>query len=112
MVEFIFPNPPDDSSYISLLFHINKLTDVGVGGMVGIGLLFLIFFCLWLIMKAFSFEKGLAVSSFITSILAMISTAIVYNGEHLVNPMFIPVFVGIFVLSFYSLYKESVKTDY
>jgi hypothetical protein len=70
MVTQIFATPGNVTSFVQQLAYINSLTDVGAGGMLGIGLLILIGGVLLLMMKSFTFERSFSVAALVTAILS------------------------------------------
>lgn len=111
LIELVFPLPEDVSSPLGQLFYFNSLTDVGSGGFVGLGLLILFGFVLWLMMKAFSYEKGLAVSMFITSICGVLMRFVTYQGQSLISDYQMYGCIIIFVISLFLLQKEASQFE-
>jgi len=107
LIDLVFPLPNDVSTPLAQLFYFNNLTDVGAGGFVGIGLLVLFGFVLWLMMKAFSYEKGFAVSLFITSLSGVLMRFVTYQGQSLISDYQMYGCIIIFVISLFLLQKES-----
>jgi hypothetical protein len=107
-MDYIFAVPVRTITFIDKLFYINSL----VNGTLGIGILFLVFFMLWLMMKSFSYEKGFSVSMLITSVLGFMLSAFSHNNERLIPDGALTILIVLFIVSLWLLMNESSKTDF
>jgi len=103
----VFDNPEmtNTSSFFDNLNYINNLTDTGSGGVLGLLILIIIGASLFGIMKAFSFDKSLSVSLFITSILG-----IFLRIMGLINDGVLTVCIVLFVISLFLLFQKSDRS--
>jgi len=95
-------DPGNLTSFIQQLQFINSMTDVGWGGVLGSGMLMVIFAVLFMIQKAFSYEK-----SFVTTALITGFVGIIFRILGLVNDFVLYLCIAGIIFSFYFLYKES-----
>ena len=72
MIISIFNPPENATTFLQRLQYINSLTDVGAGGIIGIVILFVVAFVLFLITKAFPFEKSFPVAMLITTFIGIL----------------------------------------
>lgn len=98
----VFAPPNNKSSFIQQLLYANELTDVGQGGVLGIGIIFAIFAGVFLITKAFSFEKSLSAAALIASF-----TAFLLRILGLVSDGVFYIFLIILIISLFFLFRGS-----
>lgn len=67
----VFNPPVNATDFLSQLTYINSTTDVGFGGVFGIVILIIVQATLFLVMKAFTFDRAMAVSMMITSVIGL-----------------------------------------
>ena len=103
----VFPAPnASDVTFISKLQYIDSLTDVGSGGILGIGIILIIFFPLFLMMKAFKMESALAVAALITAICGILVRILLP-----INDLIIYISIIILVGALYFLRRSSSQTE-
>lgn len=98
LVELVFPPPTNATTLLQKLQYFDSLTDVGFGGVLGIVFSLIIFGSLFLSMKAYAFEKALAVSMFISSILM-----VMFAGMGFISSKLIYLGVTMFIISLFLL---------
>lgn len=106
MVDTVFATPGNITTLYQKIQYINNLTDVGTGGILGIGILLLVGSATFLTLKAFTQERAFAVAMILTSIIAVLLR--IYN---LINDYILTISIILFVISFYSLIKESSQNE-
>ena len=105
--DMLFVRPKNVTTFEKQLDYFNNLTDTGSGGVLGIAILLVIGGVLFGIMKAFSFDKALAVSMLVTSFLGIMLgiLGLVDSGT-----IFICLMVLIYAL--FHLFKKSKEAEF
>ena len=103
----VFPAPnASDVTFIAKLRYIDRLTDVGSGGMLGIGILLMIFFPLFLMMKAFKMESALAVAALITAVCGILVRILLPT-----NDLVLYISIILFIGALYFLKRSSSQLE-
>jgi hypothetical protein len=102
----VFPNPENTTDFLKQLVYINSLTDTGSGGILGTLFLVIIFSTLFMIQKAFSYDKALYTSALITSFLA-----ILFRILNLTNDFILYLGIIGIIFSLWMLQKESSQGE-
>lgn len=104
MTDLIFAQPDKLETFGDFLNYANNLTntDISPGGVVGITFLLMIFGALFLMMRNYPKEKGLAVSLLITSILSF-----PFRIWGLISNQILYVCIVLFLLSLYLLFSNN-----
>lgn len=107
MVDMIFEPCANCTTFIQKFHYIDSLTDVGFGGILGLLFLLIIGSALFLMMKAYSAEKGFAVSMLITGILGIMFAII-----GLVTDKTIYIFIILLVIALFLLFRSNDSPGY
>ena len=102
----VFPDPVNTTNFLSQFAYINSLTDIGAGGVLGVTIMLLIFGCLFLIQKAFSYERAFIVSVIITAFVGILLRIL-----NLVNDFVVYVCIAGIILGLWALIKESSQGE-
>ena len=100
MSTFIYPSN-NITGIVTFLQYVNTLTVVGGTGFLGVGMLIIIGFVSFLATKAYSFERALGFSAFLTLI-----SAILLRFLELINDAILFLVVVIFIGSVILLMRE------
>lgn len=92
--------PPTNATldFISQLNYINSTTDVGYGGILGVGILMIAFGGVFLISKAFSFDRSYATASFIAFFVAILLRAMTLINDDIIYIVVLNLIASIIVL--------------
>jgi len=107
MVDWVFDMPSNVTTFAQKISYIDGLTDVGFGGMIGIGIILVIFFSLNMMMKAFKTETTFAVSCFITSIIGILLRVLFPFSDSIIY-----ICIIFFVIGLLYLKKESTQGEF
>lgn len=97
----VFEYPSNITSMVKFLEYINTLTEVRGVGFLGVGMLIIIGFVSFLATKAYSFERALGFSTFLTLI-----SAILLRFMNLINDAILFFVSVIFIISIIMLMRE------
>lgn len=86
---------------VTFLQYVNTLTEIGETGFLGAGILIMVGFVSFLATKAYSFDRALGFSSFLTLI-----TAIFLRFLNLINDVILFLVIVIFIASVVLLIRE------
>jgi len=98
MVTQIFATPGNVTTFPQQLQYFNSLTDVGFGGMLGIGILILIGAVLFLMMKGFGNERAFSVTGIIVGVLGLFLWILKLINSKVFTILMILMVVGILML--------------
>jgi len=103
----LFEKPDNATTFLKQLEYFDSLTDTGTGGILGVVILLVLGASLFGIMKAFSFDKALAVSMLITSFLG-----IMLGILGLVDNKVIYICLIILIFALFQLFKRSKEGEF
>lgn len=104
----IFPPPTNGSiGFVNVMAYANSLTDIGFGGVLGLVWLIVIEACLFLMMKAFSYDRALSTSMFITSVIGVILRIL-----GMVNDQILYICLIMLIIALFLLQKESSAGEF
>lgn len=98
----VFAHPVNLTDFLKQVQYINSLTDVGFGGALGIIIEAIVFFSIFLLTKAYTYERSFATSMIVTSFIAVL-----LRIWGLLNDTILTLTLIVLVISFYFLWKES-----
>jgi hypothetical protein len=111
MVDLVFPIPSIEN-FGEFVKYIDQLTDVGMGGILGILILMIFGSVLFLMLKSYGTEKSAGVTFFITGIIGvMLRIFATSDGWSLINNYTLTIVILLSVLGLYMLLRESAKQD-
>jgi hypothetical protein len=98
MVDLVIAPPANGTdSFLDLLHYVNTTTSIGgQGGIFGIGIILATFFGVFLLTKAFSFDRSFVTASFITAFIALFLRIL-----NLINDIIFYIMIIIFVISIF-----------
>lgn len=106
MVDFVFAAPNNVTTFAEKLAYIDGLTNIGYGGMLGPGMMLVIFFCLTFMMKAFRFETAIAPAAFITAFLGILIRVLLPLSDSIIYISIIFCVIGLLFLKNHSGQQE------
>jgi len=107
LIDFVFAPPTaNQTDFMDMLGYINNLTDVGQGGLFFTIMLIVFAGIMFLMMRGFSTERALGVTSIITFLMAMLFKILNWVNNYVVTITAILAIFGI-----YLLVKESSQFD-
>ena len=98
--------PENQTELIPMLMTLNDKTDLGFGGMIGLGILFVVAIVSFFSMKLFSYEKAFAPALFLTTVVSFLLRPL-----GLVNAQIPYIVLAIFLVSLFFLAKESAQQE-
>jgi len=99
-VPFAYPSN-NMTGIVTFLQYVNTLTEIGGTGFLGAGMLIIIGFVSFLATKAYSFERALGFSAFLTLI-----SAIFLRFLNLINDVILFLIIVIFIVALVLLIRE------
>jgi hypothetical protein len=97
MVTMTFAEPTC-VTFFECLKQLNDWTDVGMGGMLGIGLLILIGGVLLMMMKSFSFSRSFGVAAIVTALISVLLKTMQLINNTVMSICIVLGVVGVIVL--------------
>lgn len=98
MVDLVFKACENCSTVMQQIYYFDSLTDVGFGGVIGLVMMILIGGFLFMSMKAFSTEKALGASLFITSILGILAGTMGLLSDNILYTLLVTFAISLFLL--------------
>lgn len=71
MTDMLFNPPQNVTNFLGFLNYTNYMTDIGSGGILGVGILLAVFFGIFLIAKSFSVDRAFVPAALIASFVAL-----------------------------------------
>jgi hypothetical protein len=106
MVEWVFEPPTDVVTFAEKIAYIDSLTDIGFGGMLGIGMMIVIFSVLFLMMKSFRMDTAWAPAALITAVCGILIRVFLPISDNVIY-----ISIVILAISVLGLMKESSNQE-